>query len=206
MAKADGPPITVRLAVETYVAERDARDSKRVGREKRSDAAQRLGRYVLGQGAAAIKKRFAEPRLADVALYTLKDDDLQKWRDGLPETMKATAKQRLVNDLKAALNAAYAANRKKLPPTLPGVIKHGLKAVNGGDENEPLARDNQILTDAQIGRLFDAGTRDRRRTGLGRRSVPAGRRPGVNGRTLQPGRPHEGRRRSADTWPAHGAR
>ena len=156
MAKADGPPITVRLAVETYVAERDARDSKRVGREKRSDAAQRLGRYLLGQGARGHQEAIRGAALADVALYTLKDDDLKAWRDGLPETMKATAKQRLVNDLKAALNAACAANRKKLPPTLPGEIKNGLKAVNGGDENEPLARDNQILTDLQIGRLLHA--------------------------------------------------
>ncbi|RVA04016.1 hypothetical protein EN932_31395 [Mesorhizobium sp. M7A.F.Ca.US.002.01.1.1] len=69
--------------------------------------------------------------------------------------MKATTRQRLVNDLKAALNAAYAANRAKLPSTLPGTIKQGLRAVVA-EETEAVARDNQILPDADIGRLLRA--------------------------------------------------
>ncbi|WP_348640707.1 hypothetical protein [Mesorhizobium sp. AA22] len=48
-AAAAGPALTVRGAVETYIAERDARDSRRKGRAVRSDAGQRLRRYVLGQ-------------------------------------------------------------------------------------------------------------------------------------------------------------
>ena len=40
---------------------------------------------------------------------------------------------------------------------LPAIIKHGLKAMNGhGEEAAPSARDNQILTDAQIGKLIRA--------------------------------------------------
>ena len=71
--------------------------------------------------------------------------------------MKATTKQRLVNDLKAALNGAYAANRAKLDPTLPAIIKHGLKAERtDDDEAVPRARENQILTDGQIGALLKA--------------------------------------------------
>jgi hypothetical protein len=88
------------MAVETYVAERNARDSRRAGRQKRSDASQRLGQYLLGQGARGNQEAIALAALADVALHALKDDDLRAWRMGLPETMKWTAKQRLVNDLR----------------------------------------------------------------------------------------------------------
>src|SRR5690606_36940438 len=48
-AAAEGLPLTVRSAVETYIMGRDARDSRRKGRQVRSDAGQRLGRYILGQ-------------------------------------------------------------------------------------------------------------------------------------------------------------
>src|SRR5947207_7997551 len=50
-AAAAGPILTVRSAAETYVAERDARQSKRAGRRVRSDTARRLARYLLGQPA-----------------------------------------------------------------------------------------------------------------------------------------------------------
>lgn len=157
-AAADGQPLTVRVVVETYVADRDARDSRRKGRAVRSDAGQRLGRYVLGQDKRGKQKVVAAAPLADVPLHALKESDLLAWRAGLPEAMKATTRQRLVNDLKAALNTAYAVNRDRLDPMLPAVIKHGLKAGNGhgDDEAAPLARDNQILTDAQVGRLIRA--------------------------------------------------
>ncbi len=157
-AAAEGPPLTVRLAVEAYIAERDARDSRRKGRPVRSDAGQRLRRYVLGQDKRGRQDAISAAPLADVAMRILKESDLLAWRAGLPETMKATTKQRLINDLKAALNTAYAAHRDRLDPTVPAVIKHGLKAGNGHDEDEaaPLARDNQILSDAQVGRLIQA--------------------------------------------------
>ena len=48
-AQAAGPAPTVRTAVETYIRERNARDSRRAGREVRSDVGHRLRRYVLGQ-------------------------------------------------------------------------------------------------------------------------------------------------------------
>ncbi|WP_163265623.1 tyrosine-type recombinase/integrase [Chelativorans alearense] len=156
-ATADGPPLTVRFAVETYIAERDARESRRKGRPVRSDAHQRLARYVLGQEARGKQKAVPAALLADVALHALKEKDLLKWRAGLPETLKASAVQRTINDLKAALNAAYGAHRDRLEPTLPEIIRHGLKAVAvDADEAEPRARDNQILTDAQVGRLISA--------------------------------------------------
>ena len=79
------------------------------------------------------------------------------WRAGLPDTLKETAKQRLINDLKAALNRAFAANRKRLDPGLPLVIKYGLKAEPvDDDEIIPLARENQILSDSQVSGLLRA--------------------------------------------------
>jgi integrase len=44
-----------------------------------------------------------------------------------------------------------------MPATLPATIKHGLRAIDeGGDTPNEVARDNQILTDAQVGRLIGA--------------------------------------------------
>ncbi|MEZ0020073.1 tyrosine-type recombinase/integrase [Sinorhizobium fredii] len=157
-ATADGPPLTVRLAIETYIAVRDARDTRRKGREVRSDASQRLCRNILGAEKRGKQEAIPAAPLADVALHILKESDLLAWRAALPESMMATTKQRLINDLKAALNAAYAAHRGRLEPTLPAIIKHGLGAVSEHDHDEavPMARDNQILTDVQVGRLIGA--------------------------------------------------
>ncbi|TIP06188.1 MAG: integrase, partial [Mesorhizobium sp.] len=147
-ADALGPALKVKDAVETYIAARDAREAKRVGREKRSDAGQRLGRYVLGGGERGEEETIpAAAALAGLDLHALAESDLSSWRDGLPAAMKATTRQRLINDLKAALNSAYAANREKLPASLAGVIKHGLRAA-AGEDAEAVARDNQILPDA----------------------------------------------------------
>src|SRR5262245_53977095 len=46
-AKAAGPVVMVRSAVDAYIAKRDERDTKRRGRPTRSDANQRLTLYVL---------------------------------------------------------------------------------------------------------------------------------------------------------------
>ncbi|TJW12888.1 MAG: integrase [Mesorhizobium sp.] len=156
-AAANGPVLTVRLAVESYICDRDARESRRAGRTIRSDASRRLSRYILGQDMRGKQKAIPAAPLAEVALHALKESDLKAWRDGLPETLKTTAKQRTINDLKAALNGAYAAHRNRLDPTLPAIIKHGLKAEQIDDDaSVPLARDNQILTDVQVGALLAA--------------------------------------------------
>lgn len=156
-AAAEGPLLTVRLAVAEYISSRDARDSRRKARQVRSDASQRLCRYVLGQDRRGKQEGTQESSLAKVALHALRERDLQSWRAGLPGAMKATTKQRLINDLKAALNSAYAAHRHRLPATLPATVKSGLKATaSEHDEAVPLARENQILTDAQVGKLLAA--------------------------------------------------
>ncbi|CDX39216.1 Integrase family protein [Mesorhizobium sp. ORS 3359] len=156
-AAASGPLLTVRLAVESYIAERDARHSRRKGRTVRSDAGQRLRRYVLGQDKRGKQEAVPESALASVALHALKESDLLEWRKGLPGELKGSTGQRLINDLKAALNGSYAAHRERLDPTLPAIIKHGLKAEKTDtDEAAPLARDNQILSASQVGAIIAA--------------------------------------------------
>ena len=54
---AEGAPLTVRSAVETYIAERDTRDSRRAGRPVRSDGGRRLRRYVVGQDKRGKQRR-----------------------------------------------------------------------------------------------------------------------------------------------------
>lgn len=152
---AEGPAPKVRDAVATYVAERDARDSRRAGRSVRSDASRRLGLHLLGRDATHKRPAIASAAMADVELHRLSETDLRDWRNGLPDTLKPTTCQRLINDLKAALNGAYATYREKLPPTLPAVIKHGLKADKADDDEAvPLARENQILSDGAIASLI----------------------------------------------------
>jgi integrase len=154
-AAAEGPVLTVRRAVEAYIAERDTRESRRKGRPVHSDA-HRLERYVIGRERQGKRKAIAPAKLADVPLHELDEDHLQKWRASLPDTGAASQKRRTVNDLKAALNLAYATHRRRLEPSLPAIIKHGLKVTNDHDDEAPLARDNQILTDAQVGKLIQA--------------------------------------------------
>ncbi|WP_348640415.1 integrase [Mesorhizobium sp. M2E.F.Ca.ET.166.01.1.1] len=142
-------PVTVGQVVKDYVAMRDARDNRRQGREVRSDAARRLGRYVLGQDKRGKQEGVPAAPLAGVAMTALSEDDLVKWRAGLPSALKETTKRRLVNDLKAALNS----RAKLLPASL--AIGSGLKG-DAADDAEPVARDNQILSDAQLMRLLVA--------------------------------------------------
>lgn len=156
-ALADGPPLTVQTAVETYITLRDARDSKRAGRSIRSDAGQRLRRYVIGQPARGKQPEFPPSPLAAIPLHNMKQSDLLSWKAGLPDSLKATSRQRLVNDLKAALNRAHKSNHKRLPATLPGEIRLGLAAEDlEDDEAVSLARGNQILSDGEIARLLKA--------------------------------------------------
>lgn len=156
-ASADGPPLTISFAVVEYISNRDARDSRRTARQVRSDASQRLCRYVLGQDKRGKQAAVEAAALAKVALHALCERDLSEWVSALPKAMKAATKQRLVNDLKAALNRCCATQRDRLPVALPAIIKLGLKAMaSEQDEAVPLARENQILTNAQVGKLLTA--------------------------------------------------
>jgi integrase len=156
-AKADGPLLTIRSAIESYIAARNARHSRRVGRAVRSDADHRLAHYVLGQNARGRQEAIPAAPLAAVPLHGLKESDLLTWRTNLPAELKETTKQRLINDLRAALNAAHAANRKRLDAAFATVVKHGLKAVRADDDDDiPIARENQVLGDAQVAHVLRA--------------------------------------------------
>ena len=111
-------------------------------------------------GRDAFGKQPAVPAapIADVALHALTEKDLMAWSAGLPPvTMKTATRRRLTSDFRAALNAAAAEYRSKLPATLAATIRHGLKAsaADAGDD-EPIARDNQNLSDAEVARLIGA--------------------------------------------------
>jgi integrase len=152
----EGPAPTVRQAVEPYIAERDARDTRRKGRPVHSDA-HRLERYVIGRTAHGKRKEIAPTRLADMLLQQLEKDDLRRWRASLPQTLSGSACERTVSDLKAALLAAYAAHDKRLGPTFPGIVKDGLRVnSNGHDGTATEVRENQILSAAQFDRLMRA--------------------------------------------------
>lgn len=154
---AEGFLLTVGNAVKSYIAMRDARESARNGREVGSDARSRLTRYLNGRPACGTRKPIPASPLADVPLNQLSELDLLQWRAGLPASLKRTSQQRLVGDLKAALNGAYLANRSRLPSTLPETIKHGLKADDPGDDVAiDVARENQILSDEKIALLIGA--------------------------------------------------
>ncbi|MGY8709727.1 hypothetical protein RAD16_28650 [Bradyrhizobium sp. 18BD] len=134
--------------MESQVKERDARERRRTGLDVRSDAGTKLRRYVLGQEKRGNQEAAEAAPLASVRLHALKDD-LITWRESLPQDLKVTTKQRLVNDLKAALNAAWprlSADRKKLNPTFLAIVKAGFKAE----------RIDEVLLPAIAGRPSDA--------------------------------------------------
>lgn len=143
--KGNSAGVSVQAAVEDYIATRDKRESTRKGRNARSDAATRLKRYVLST------------KLAEATLDDLEESELAKWRADLSSELKATTKQRLVNDFRAALNSAHRKYRRQLAAEFPATIKNGLRAPDSEDgDAEPVARDNQILTDAQVVALIAA--------------------------------------------------
>lgn len=137
------PDMTIAAAVAGYIAMRDARRSSQAGRTLRSDASYKLTTHVL-----------EDQRLAPVRLGDLTERDLKNWQLRLSRRKPASI-QRIVNDFKAALNAAYEINRAVLPTQLPVIIKYGLK-VDTHETLIALARDNQIMTDDEVRRIVAA--------------------------------------------------
>lgn len=135
--------VTVAQAVAAYIAARNARRSTQAGRAVKSDADSNLTRCVL-----------EDTKLPLIRLADLNEGDLRAWQLRLPRR-KPSSLQRVVNDLKAALNAGYAGNRRLLPADLPTVIKYGLK-VDAAEMLTAQARDNQILSDDQVRRVVTA--------------------------------------------------
>lgn len=132
---ADAEVPTVRTAVGAYVATCSER-APTAGK----DAEKRLGKHVLSDQA------FAETQLAKLNASTIRT-----WRQRLSSELQPTTVNRLLNDLRAALNAAAEHHRRMLPATLAAEIRAGTKANSAG----PSAR-KQVLPDAEIRRLVDA--------------------------------------------------
>jgi integrase len=144
--EAVGPAVSVRSAIETYTAMRDARDMARKGRPTRSDATSRLTLHVL-----------SDTKMADIVLRDMRDRDLKAWLARLNPTLKPATRRRLINDFKAALNLAFVGNRASLPPDFDKTVKFGL-AVDEVVSNEAVeeVRENQILKDEQIRKIIEA--------------------------------------------------
>jgi integrase len=137
-----GPAVTIRSAIEEYIAARDARERGHAfagSKGLKKDARSRL-KHVL-----------ADEKLAAKPLAALTDDDLATWRKGL--RMEATSAQRVVNDLKAALNAAARSAKARLPANIRDTIKDGLRTENAAPA---VAREAQVLTDADVRAIISA--------------------------------------------------
>lgn len=145
LASVNGEVPTVNSAVEAYLISRDARERTRHAGDVglRLDARRRLSKHVLSAPIAA------------VALHTLTESDLEKWRAALPTNLAISTIRRIVNDFKAALNAAAVKNRARLPAEISVVIKNGL--MTEGAET-PTARDKSALPDGDIRRILIAAT------------------------------------------------
>lgn len=137
------PDMTVGDAVDAYITARDARRSSQAGRALHSDAYYTLTRFVL-----------QDSRLPMIRLASLTEGDLRGWQLRMARK-KPSSVQRVVNDLKAALNKAFEVHRQVLPGDLPITIKFGLK-VDAPEVLLTVARDNQILSDDQVRRVVAA--------------------------------------------------
>ena len=126
---------TVADAVAAYVRMRVAR-AERAGR----DAQTRLARHIL-----------SDARLAPTPVGRVTAKALSDWRLHLPATMTPAGVNRLLNDLRAALNAHVAAHWRDLPPTMAKEIEAGLKAL----PNAQTAR-QALLSDSDVRRVIDA--------------------------------------------------
>ena len=103
-----------------------------------------------------------DQELSGIRLHDLTEAHLKAWL-GRQKHLKLTTRQRLANDLKAALNHCYVQHRRVLPSDFPMTVKVGLKPEQNYWENgESRARDNQILDDGQVRRIIElAIKRDR---------------------------------------------
>lgn len=131
-AAADAQVPSVRLAIETYMEARRTQAGKK-GTENC------LARFVL-----------CHP-IADVRLARLTAEDIISWRDQLPDTRTPSSKNRLIADLRAALNAAATKYRRELPAYIVADIKVGTKALV-----VTASPRRQLLSDEQVRRVVDA--------------------------------------------------
>lgn len=143
-----GAAPTVRTAVEEYLAAL-ARRSK----QSRAGAKSRLGLHVL-----------SDTEFAALRLSALRATAIEEWLGRLvyadvtrlakspgASSLAASSINRILNDLRAALNAAATRRRRELPAHIFQEIKLGTKAVEGANQ----AR-RQLLSDDQIRAVIQA--------------------------------------------------
>lgn len=133
-----GTDISVKQAVLAYVAKKE-KENKR----ERPDILNRLTRHVLQNEALSERK-----------VYTLGLEDLQEWVEGLDSGLKASAKERIATDFKAALNLAAKDPKNRLNADFRLAVKDGLKIEEIDDEVE--VREGQLLTDSQVQAIIAA--------------------------------------------------
>lgn len=138
-ATAPAPAVTVRIAIADYVASRKSRDHHH-GR----DAEVRLLKHVLSE----------DKGMAERALSSLDAGDWSGWRKKLTD-MSVAGTTRLINDLKAAMNAAWRAHRRALPPHWKDDLVEGLRAPDGSP-SAPAPQVRDYLPDADVRRLVIA--------------------------------------------------
>lgn len=126
---------TVRSAIEAYVVVRKQRSVQTGG-----NAESRLRLHVLSD------EKFSSTRLA-----RLRSSNFDDWRAKLPSTLKPASINRLMSDLRAALNAAAEKHRRELPGNVAAEIRVGTKAISAAVE----AR-HQLLTDKQVKAVVEA--------------------------------------------------
>ncbi|MGU3360347.1 tyrosine-type recombinase/integrase [Methylobacterium sp. M6A4_1b] len=126
---------TVRSAIEAYTK----------ARKKRHATAGRAAEYSLN------RRVLTDETFSAVPLAKLTAAVIKTWKDGLPEKLATTTVNRILNDVRAALNAAYEVHRAMLPGNIPAEIKAGTKRT----PVSTTAR-KQIFSDADIRRIVDA--------------------------------------------------
>jgi hypothetical protein len=124
---------TVRLAVKTYVDMRRARAD-------RSGSEGSLKLHVTN-----------DQEFAGLKLGRLEAQNIVDWRERLPNELEPSSINRILNDLRAALNASATKHRRQLPAHILAEIKLGTKAV--AITSSPR---RQLLTDEQVRAVVDA--------------------------------------------------
>jgi len=119
--------------VETYVDMRKARAD-------RSGSEGSLKLHVMN-----------DQEFAGLKLGRLEAQNILDWRDRLPAALEPSSKNRILNDLRAALNAAAGKYRRQLPAHILAEIKIGTKA-----ESITSSPRRQLLTDEQVRAVVDA--------------------------------------------------
>lgn len=124
---AAGPIMTVQSAIDQYRDKRDERETAHRGRDAHSSA-HRLRNYV-------------SDALAATPLHKITAKALSEWRASIPHAI--ATRQRLANDMRAALNRAAKDQATRL------AIKEGLKKAEE-DIGRNATRKNQFLSDDQV--------------------------------------------------------